>query len=316
MNTVTERLLELLDQNGCKGRIIAHQELPELKKELVRLYNDGQINPGFYENYLPRFIFDYSERFPKARSIILIAFPQPIVSLSFYWMGKARHTLYPPGYISQGADDLMEEKLRSFLHEENCTLTRASLPLKLLAVRSGLSWYGRNNISYVEGMGSLNRLAAWVSDLPAGEALLPESRRMPQCDNCLACLKACPTGSISKERKLIEPLTCLTYSNEDPGPFPNWLDTSLNHAVVGCLRCQAACPKNKSRLEPVSWDTPFTEEDTHWLIKEASLDSLPEGLRTKLDRLNLDGYYSTGVLTRNLRLLFEKDTAEDMRPLA
>jgi epoxyqueuosine reductase len=38
--------------------------------------------------------------------------------------------------------------------------------LKRLAVRSGLARYGRNNVTYVEGMGSFLELSASLTDMP------------------------------------------------------------------------------------------------------------------------------------------------------
>ena len=119
------------------------------------------------------------------------------------------------------------------------------MPEKLLAVRSGLARYGKNNITYVPGMGSLHRLAVFVSDLPCVEDNWGEVKTLKTCDGCTACMDACPTGAIVSDRFLIHAERCITFHNERIEEFPEWLDSSWHNCLVGCLRCQWVCPENR-----------------------------------------------------------------------
>jgi len=91
---------------------------------------------------------------------------------------------------------------------------------KFLAVRSGLARYGRNNITYVDGMGSLYRLSAFLSDLPYSGDCWTEPQMHDRCDDCSACIRACPTDAIPQHRFLLHSERCITFHNETRGPFP------------------------------------------------------------------------------------------------
>ncbi|MCK5093868.1 MAG: hypothetical protein KAR18_04015 [Spirochaetes bacterium] len=51
----------------------------------------------------------------------------------------------------------------------------------------------------------------------------------------------CPTGAIDSNRLLIYGERCLTYFNERPGVFPDWIEHSWHKCLVGCLECQRVC---------------------------------------------------------------------------
>ena len=73
------------------------------------------------------------------------------------------------------------------------------MPWKLLAVRSGLAQYGKNNITFIQGLGSFYRLVAFISDLPCAEDNWGEFKSLDDCRNCDACTKACPSGAIGPD---------------------------------------------------------------------------------------------------------------------
>jgi epoxyqueuosine reductase len=179
------------------------------------------------------------------------------------------------------------------------------LPLKLLAVRSGLAEYGRNNITYVSGMGSFMRLTAVYSDMPCEEDQWQEVHVMERCETCDLCSKACPTGAISPERFLLRAEKCLTYHNEKKGdvPFPDWIKPSWHNCLIGCIRCQAACPENKPFLQWVGETAEFTEKETQFLLGGVSRDKVPASTIKKLQRLSLTDYFDE--LPRNLRVLLK-----------
>ncbi|MFW5685834.1 MAG: 4Fe-4S double cluster binding domain-containing protein [Spirochaetota bacterium] len=127
------------------------------------------------------------------------------------------------------------------------TAPASRLPLKRLAVSCGLAVYGRNNITYVAGMGSFLTLAAHYSNLEPEDLDWSEPVTAKACARCEACVAACPTGAIRADRFLIDNERCLSYFNESPGTFPPWLSANVHHCVYDCLICQSACPMNRSR---------------------------------------------------------------------
>jgi epoxyqueuosine reductase len=185
-------------------------------------------------------------------------------------------------------------------------VARAVLPKKLLAVRSGLATYGRNNITYVPGMGSFYRLAAFYSDLPCQKDSWREAQMMAACENCSACLRNCPTGAISADRFLLHAERCIVYHNEQPGdvPFPRWMDPSWHNCLIGCMRCQNVCPQDKELWQWVEEGAEFSEQETALLLEGGPLEQLPAATMEKLEHADLARH--AGPLPRNLSVLLSQ----------
>jgi epoxyqueuosine reductase len=236
-----------------------------------------------------------------ARSLIVVAVPQPQFRIIFTWKGKRVPVIVPPTYLySRETDKQVEDLLAEILVPAGHHVARATVPKKLLAVRSGLGEYGKNNISYVRGMGSFHRLVAFYSDFPCQEDNWRESQMMESCQNCYACLRNCPTDAITSERFLLHAERCITFHNERPGdvPFPAWLDPSWHNCLVGCLRCQSICPENKDFLPWVEEREGLSQDEITLLREGVPLDQLPAATVTKLEQLDL--VEDVGILPRNL----------------
>ena len=119
-------------------------------------------------------------------------------------------------------------------------VTYTRLPQKTLAVHCGLAEYGRNNITYVLGMGSFHRLTTLYSDFPFEQDNWQELRMMDMCKEYSACVRTCPTGPISTDRFLLCAKRCINFHNEHPGsiPFPEWIDSTWHDCLIDCLHCQ------------------------------------------------------------------------------
>jgi len=179
------------------------------------------------------------------------------------------------------------------------------LPEKLLAVRSGLGFYGRNNLCYVEGMGSFHQPAAFYTELPCNESTWRESRLMKKCKNCSVCLRSCPTGAITRERFLLHAERCITFHNERSGDFPHWIEPHWHNCLVGCLHCQDVCPENKDFLGWIEEKGEFSEEETALLLKGKKSGQLPSSVLRKLEQLELAEY--ADFFPRNLGVLLDKE---------
>ena len=304
-----ERLLQelhsKLDEKGCRGRTVSVRHLCDLREGIERNRTRGLLNEEFYQERLRHFSFTPADVLPSAESLIVVAAPQPQIKVVFTWHGESRPVIVPPTY-AHVTDKKVEGILSDVLGPSRYHIARASLPLKSLAVRSGLGDYGRNNICYVPGMGSFHRLVAYYSDIPCSDENWREPQMMENCQNCQACLRSCPTGAIAADRFLVRAERCITFHNERLGEFPAWIDPSWHNCLVGCMRCQKACPKNHDFLNWIEGDIAFSEEETSLILNSSSADRFPPDTAKKLEQLNL--LEDSTLLGRNLGVLMRKQT--------
>ncbi|NNG02250.1 MAG: 4Fe-4S binding protein [Desulfobacteraceae bacterium] len=288
---------------NCKATIIPVSRAAEIRDEIFRRNVTGDIHPDLYRLWLTPLFEAAEKKLNGAKSLIVTAAPQYPLSVEFRVQDKTFTTRVPPTY-THGTDYLIHYLITDVLTGYGLTARKAVLPLKLTAVRSGLAAYGRNNVTYVFGMGSFFRLAAFYSDLePPEDAPWEEAQAMETCDRCLSCVQACPTGAIDDKRFLIRAEKCLTFFNEREQGFPDWIDPSWHNCLVGCLRCQLVCPMNKRHEKSIQFSVAFTEPETERILSNRMSD-LPVPMQTKLDQLGLTDYLP--VLARNLETLMVK----------
>ncbi|MDH4211954.1 MAG: FeS-binding protein [candidate division WOR-3 bacterium] len=306
----TLELKQQLHQAGFKNSVISTDHLPELQSEYGRLLDDGDLDRDFYDEIVRRYglnwDFEPPGKLPKARSIIITAAQQPKISMEFQYKGRKFYGIIPPTYVYD-TDATVLGVISAYLNDHKYKVCDALLPTKMIAVRSGLARYGRNNITYIDGWGSYYRLKAYFSDMPCDVDSWQESVAMEQCRKCTACVTKCPTSAIGKDRFLIDAGKCLTFFNEGVEEFPKWIDPAWHNCLIGCMICQDVCPANK---EHVSWLMPgaeFSGEETNMILKGVSQDNLPAQTREKLQKVSmLDSY---PLLKRNLRALAERESS-------
>jgi epoxyqueuosine reductase len=297
-----------LAQRGYVGRVVSIRHLDDLREGIAAFYRDGAFDAEFYQERLAWFDFTPPAALPEARSLIVAAVKQPQVRVTFTWQGRPVSAIVPPTYLhGQEADRQLQDCLVEALAPWGYRAVPAALPEKLLAVRSGLAAYGRNNITYVAGLGSFHRPAAFYSDLPCDEdAPWQPVRMLERCTDCRACLRRCPTGAIVEERFLLHAERCIVYHNEKPGavPFPDWLKPAWHNCLVGCMHCQAICPENKAVVGWVEDGPAFSAEETALLMAGTPPDQLPAALAHKLREGDLLDMLD--ILPRNMKALFER----------
>lgn len=294
-NSLYYTILLNLGGFGLKGRAASADRVGRLVAEIERDYEAGRLDEDFYR-FCMGFSFDGAAP-AFARSIIVVASPCPALSASFEVEGKRFDVVVPPNYVDV-TDKEAEECLSRILNERGYRVEKANPPLKLLATRTGLATYGRNNITYVEGMGSYYRLSAYYTDAPLPEEHWGDPRMLDRCRRCVACATMCPTGAIGRDRFLLHAEKCLTFHNEQKPPFPDWVDDGWHHCLIGCLYCQKFCPEDRSFarwIEPVAT---FTSGQTRQILDGAPLRQLKKCTRDKIERLGLLEYYE--ILARNL----------------
>ncbi len=308
-----EVLFSQLEKHGYMGSIVPFERIYDLKEEIESSYAKGNLDKEFYEERLDFFEFDPPASLPKAKSIVIIAVPRPQIRVIFNWKGERLPLVLPPTYVAyRNIYKQVGNLLIEILADKNYGVAKTSLPEKLLAARSGLGFYGKNNISYVGAMGSFHQLVSFYTELPCKEYKWQELKPMKRCENCSACHSSCPTGAIMSGRFLLGAEHCIVFHNERVGAFPSWLDPDWHNCVVGCLECQRVCPKNKNVLDWVEGKEEFYQEEIALILQGESLDRLPPSTITKLKRLSLAGWLD--VLPRNLEALFASRAALSYPP--
>jgi epoxyqueuosine reductase len=307
MDSFVDNLFVRLRERGFQARIVSVSHLHQLQKEIESLRSHALLDSQFFQDRLAWFNFQIPENLPKAQSLIVVAVPRPQTRAIFIWNGQPRPLILPPTYTAgDGIEKQVGNLLEKILGEKDYTSTGTALPLKLLAARSGLVQYGRNNVCYVSGLGSFLQLVAAYSDMPCEEDSWQEATMMKSCEECELCRRACPTGAISSDRFLLRAERCIVYHNEKKGdvPFPEWMATSWHNCIVGCMHCQRVCPQNKEVIQWTGEEEEFSEEETALLLEGVPHDKLPATTLGKLERLSLVDYLDS--LPRNLGIFFKK----------
>jgi epoxyqueuosine reductase len=302
LDQTAELVCSELEKRGNRGMVVPIEHVAQLKYEIEENVSQGKIDAGLYERYMAGFEFDATTRLPKARSIIITAAPQPQRRVNFHFKGQAYAVIIPPTYYND-TDAQIRDILQNILSSKDHDLYPAALPSKLLAVCSGMAKYGKNNIAYVEGLGSFVRLKAFLSDMPSGRSDKFEPQVMKECDRCKACLNGCPTKAIVPDRFLIHAERCITFLNEGNGEFPEWIEPSWHNSLVGCMKCQLVCPVNKRLIKWVEEGEDFNETETELILSGVPLDRIPPETADKLNRSYMQEYLD--VLPRNLRTLLK-----------
>jgi epoxyqueuosine reductase len=300
----TERLLKKIekqiDEMGYTSRSVSIVHFSEAQAELTQRYHAGYFDEEYYQERLTAFEFNPAAYLEGAQSVVIIAVPQPIVVVKFQQHEAEIPIVIPPTYDSR-VNTVLKNQLDEIIEPEGYHCVPALLPLKYLAVRSGLVEYGRNNICYIRGKGSFYRLVAFVSDLPYVKDSWTSPRLLKRCTTCKACIVTCPSGAISKERFLLRAERCLTFHNEHAKEFPEYINRGWHHCLFGCLHCQKICPENKKAIKWIEERERFSEEETRMILSGISIEQVPVPLQQKLENLSLLEDYS--LLSRNLSVL-------------
>ena len=278
---------------SARSDVLARREARELNEELF-----GEVLTTVSSWQLPEWV----------KSVVVVVTPKAAFRVGFDLGGRVLEAILPPTYRRYLATF---EEVRQDLQAHalpGARVERIQAPLKAVATRLGLVRYGRNNITYAAGIGSYLQLCGYVTD-----AQLPGADRSPQppmlldeCDGCDTCRLACPTGAIVEERVLLHAERCLTFANELPGPWPQWVPATAHHCLLGCLACQRCCPANPG-LEISDSGVTFTSDETRVLLGEPPPNGgrIEGGIRSKIQDLGLSGEEEP-VLGRNLRALLDR----------
>ena len=266
---------------GLSYRVAPAGLATQLESRLDELLEWGSLSKSLLETYASSLRWTPPADFPAPRSLVVIAGRAPSHAAVFNVGRRKLTAVIPPTYLGSRFRASCRRLLEGVLEPAGYRVERPTLPVKLLAVRTGLGEYGRNDLCYVPGMGSFTRLEAFVTDadlLEKNDAPnLDRGRRaarvrMGHCSTCSCCHWACPTGCIPSDASMINAERCLTYLNENEGPWPHWLEPGAHNSLVGCMRCQEVCPVNRPHLADPEIVAEFDESET-----DTILQNLPPG---------------------------------------
>jgi epoxyqueuosine reductase len=297
-------LQQSLKDEGYRSSFVSTKHLHSVQSELARHREQG-TNVGIVHGRRLSQLYDFNppRSIPNANSLIVTAARQPKFEVRFHLGGKTYPAIIPPTYYLD-AEDKAPVIISSVLSNHGFKMATAAVPVQALAIHSGLVSFGKNNVTFIDGWGSYFRLRAFFSDLPCLMDDWQEPDLFESCEDCDACVNGCPNNAIVEDRFAFREDRCLSYLNEGDTPFPSWVDPSSHNCLIGCMRCQDACPANKNLVDWVIPGAEFLEDETTMIVMNVPIDDLPRKTLEKLKTIHmLDDY---NVLGRNIRALMGK----------
>ncbi len=291
-----------------KYRTVSVGHLGEMKTMYETLSREGRLRGNkTYRNYLHDFQFAPPPEMPHARSLVIAATPWKLHSVSFRLDGRVYVILIPGGYFFYNNDPFIAALKQRIAHDivgdPGAKLVLANPPLKAMAVRTGLAEYGRNNVAYVEEYGSFHVLWAFFTERELPDQWNRPFRMMRFCKGCSICLRACTTRAISESSFMVNATRCVTLYNEMKDPIPDFIDSKVHNALIGCLKCQATCPANLELVRNVEPCADLTEEETKLLVSGQHNPKLEAAIRGKFKALGSFYAEDLAYLSRNLKLV-------------
>lgn len=295
-------------------KTISIEHLGDLQEDIDKLRREGKLSDNeTYRSYIDTKKFKVPENFPDAKSIVILAVLSKLALVNFHLDDKKYDVMIPPNYYDNGTTFKDFENIiqNEIIKEPGYKIEYTNkLHVKLLAVRSGLGEYGRNNISYVDSWGSMINLFAYFTNFQFEEDNWTDIKMMDQCKNCQICIKNCPTGAIptlSDENFVINAGKCISVYNEIEGIIPNWIPPEAHNALIGCMRCQKPCPGNRETIKMTERLEDITKNETKALLEEQIDEEIVNSLSKKLKMFSPPNVNKDLlVLKRNLEVLIRQ----------
>ncbi|MFX1388735.1 MAG: 4Fe-4S double cluster binding domain-containing protein [Promethearchaeota archaeon] len=294
-----------------KYRTISVVHLEELQEDIDKLRRDGKLSDNkVYRSYIDSKKFEIPEDFPSAKSIIILGIYSKPALVNFHLDGKKHQIIIPPNYYDDGTtyEDFENLILQEIIKEKGYKIQFTNrLHVKLLAVRSGLGKYGKNNICYIDEWGSMINLFAYFTDFQFEEDYWTELTMMEECQKCSICVNKCLTGAIPKKSSddfVINAGKCISVYNEIEGIIPDWIPSEAHNALMGCMKCQEDCPNNQYVINLHEKFEDITEKETLMILNGTFDEDLAISVSKKLKMfLSCNAKDYLPVIKRNLELI-------------
>jgi epoxyqueuosine reductase len=140
-------------------------------------------------------------------------------------------------------------KICSYFSERGlrCEPVAASLifPLKIMAVRAGIGYYGKNSMVINPELGSWLAFSAFLTDAE----LEPDQPFDKSCNNCDSCIRACPSGALSSAYRCDESKCINFHLPHNKQDVPHEIRLQCRNFIgSACSVCRDVCPENKKLL--------------------------------------------------------------------
>lgn len=194
-------LREWAEEHGYRAAQGPGALLVEVHREIQGRMDAGQFDPEFTRIELGWLDDTPDQLDARHRSVIVVAVPRPAHTVTFTLPGGPVQARIPPGKVE--ASQIIARVKAQLL--ETFPALAGSLQLirsgsKALAGKLGLTAYGRNNLTYIEGIGSFFQLMVFSAEAPCEPRAPRELAQMPGCPDCNFCQDQCPTGAIAEDR--------------------------------------------------------------------------------------------------------------------
>jgi len=232
--------------------------------------------------------FDIRNIYPQTKSIVAASY--------FYLNSKTLEALkahkYKIARYAWGRDyhNVLKKKMAKICQkfsEGRAVVDSTPLPEKYTARRANLGFIGKNGLLIHEHYGSFFLLVFYLmeKELPVDykqnireEEISPARDIEKYCQNCVKCVKACPTAAIDIDG-CIEAEKCVSYRTIEEREELKLVKSKKHRYIFGCDICQVVCPYNKKPL--------FNEDDDFYPTKISM--ALAEGDFSGLSDDSLNG---------------------------
>ena len=206
----------------------------------TRHRNDGVFHP----NTTP-LADDPKTAYPWANAILICVYP---------YTPYDDETLVASYYPASNRSYHAMKRLLAALKEQGIRAERAETPYREQLASHGIGSRMDNQLLFLEPYGTYFNLQGAMLALP--EPIEYEPKREPKevCDHCGLCREVC-FGAIKGDYAFDWTRCVHTYLEGDtiPQDAMEWLPS-----LLGCMRCQAVCPKNPQKTVPIPDDVKET----------------------------------------------------------
>lgn len=227
-------------------------------KERIRvgLYPDELISHEQILKNVEAFA-DPSNSFPEAETIISMAFCYYTNEPTDLTKKGEPHGVLARAYHRDVYGEMhgKQEVFTNLLREKGIKVAQNScVPQKMVAVRAGVGFQGKNSLIINDKFGSWITLTSLIVDAK----FEPDEPSTHNCGSCQICQRACPTSAIQASG-VINVNRCIDYLTCKTGSIPIELRSKMGNRLVSCDRCQEVCPFNKT-VKPQSKEIRRLEE--------------------------------------------------------
>jgi epoxyqueuosine reductase len=301
MSTFTE----IAEHDGKILRVVPVERLEDLRRDIEQLRRDTGLNK-FQNMITGTYTFNVPELPFTVRSIIVAAIPHfSYADAVFHLNGKEYkvYSAFVKMYDTSDMDIYIDSVLAELGRHSVVVPMMPGFPQRLLGAKCGLAVYGRNNITYIDGLGSYFGYATYYSDvLPDCEVWHDTTPVAKTCETCGACIKNCKTGAITRDRFLIDTDKCYSGMSTRPGDFPP-VPNCAHHSIVRCMKCQYGCPMNAQANLRTYPAVSFDEAETAHILSGVGYDNVSVSLRERAVIFGFDKF--NAVVPRNLKICFD-----------